>query len=418
MSVRITTLENGLRIATDTMTQVETVSAGVWVGAGGRFESPLEVGVSHLLEHMTFKGTQKRTAQQIVEEIEDVGGHLNAYTTRETTAYYVKVLKEDTALAIDIIADLALNAVIDEDELKKERSVIIQEIHQSFDTPDDIVYDYFQDAAFPDQPLGRPVLGTADLIAQMPRDTVTAYLKRHYAPHNMVLSVAGNITHEEVVDLARTHFSGGKKNGVEVPAPAQYRGGDFREKRDLEQVHLLIGFEGVPYDADDIYAVSIFSSLFGGGMSSRLFQEVREKRGLVYSVYSYSSSYTDTGLFGIYAGTSKKDLGELIPVVADEINKAVESLSAEEVARARAQMKASTLMSLESPSGRAEQLARQMMVFGRPIPVSEIVEKIDAVDVDAALGAGRKIMGSTPTLTALGPIDDFETYECFSGRLG
>ena len=418
MSVNVTTLENGLRIVTDTMTQVETVSAGVWVGAGARMETEAEGGVSHLLEHMTFKGTEKRTAQAIVEEIEDVGGHLNAYTTRETTAYYAKVLKEDTALAIDVIADLTMNATIDDEELRKERSVIIQEIHQSFDTPDDIIHDHFQGAAYPDQPLGRPVLGIADVIRDMERDTVTTYMNRHYTPNNMVLTAAGNVAHEEIVDLARAHFPVRPKSAETKPDVGRYLGGDFREKRELEQVHLLIGFKGVDYDADDVYAVSVFSTLLGGGMSSRLFQEVREKRGLAYSIYSYASSYTDTGLFGIYAGTSGSDLEELIPVIADEINQSADSLTEEEVARARAQMKAGTLMGLESPSGRAEQLARQMMMFGRPIPVAEIVEKIEAVDVAATLAAARKITASTPTLAAIGPIDTLESYECFQGRIG
>jgi len=416
MSARITTLPNGLRVISETMEHVETASVGVWVEAGARFEAPEINGVTHLLEHMTFKGTETRSAQALVEEIEDVGGQINAYTTRETTAYYAKMLKEDLGLAVDVVADLVQNAVLDEDELKKERAVVVQEINQSFDTPDDIIYDHFQETVFPEQAVGRPVLGTEDRVMNMPRQAVMDYMTHHYTPANMVLAAAGNLNHDELVDLAQTHFQTAKETTPAPQDPARYIGGDFRHKRDLEQVHLLMGFEGVPYEDDEVYAASVLATLLGGGMSSRLFQEIREKRGLVYSIYAYGSSYTDAGLFGIYAGTSEKELAELVPVTCDEINKTLTGLSEDEVARARAQMKASTLMSLESTSSRAEQLARQLMVYGRPLEIAEVIAKIDAVDAAQAEAVARRIFSTTPTLAAIGPVGALENYDTFKGR--
>ena len=415
--VSVTNLTNGLTIVSDVRDNVETASAGVWIEAGARFETPKLNGVSHMLEHMTFKGTRKRSAQAIAEEIEDVGGHLNAYTSRENTAYYAKVLKDDLALAVDMVADLVLNATLDQTELERERGVIIQEIFQAQDTPDDVIFDLFQEACFPGQALGKPILGLAEGVRAMPRDDIIGYMGEHYRPGGMVLSASGNFSHDRLVELADTHFDGTAAGRGQTYLEAHYEGGDIREARDIEQVHLMLGFEGVTYTDDDFYAASVLSTLMGGGMSSRLFQEVREKRGLAYSVYSYLSAYADTGVFGIYAGTGEKEAGELLPVVCDEIAKIGNGVSEGELTRAKAQIKSSVLMSLESTSARAEQLARQMMVFGRPIPTAETVEKIDAVDeADIKRIAGR-IFTSAPTLAALGPIGNVERLDQIKARL-
>lgn len=418
-TVRITTLDNGLQIVSDEMNTVETASAGVWVEAGARFETPKLNGVSHMLEHMTFKGTRKRTAQAIAEEIEDVGGHINAYTSRENTAYYAKVLKDDLGLAVDVVADLVQNATLDEVELERERGVILQEINQANDTPDDIIFDLFQERCFPEQPLGRPVLGTMDGIINMPRGDILGYMHDHYRPANMVMSAAGNLSHDTLVDLAREHFSEDMTKGVgDTQGKAKYVGGEVRETRDIDQVHLLLGFEGFSYRDDDFYAASVMSILFGGGMSSRLFQEVREKRGLVYAVYSFMAAYEETGVFGIYAGTGENDVKELIPVVCDEIGKLSQGISAEELNRAKAQLKSSILMSLESTSSRAEQLARQMMIFGRPIPAQESVDKVEAVDAQAIIDVSARIFQGNPTFAALGPISNVEDFAKIQARLG
>jgi predicted Zn-dependent peptidase len=417
MSIRTTTLENGLRVVSDPMAAVESVSLGVWVGVGTRYEKPEVNGVSHLLEHMAFKGTKRRSALAIAEEIEAVGGHINAYTTRESTTYYVQVLKEDVALGVDLIADILQNSTMETEELERERTVILQEIHQANDSPDDVVFDNFQEAAYPDQPMGRQVLGNANIVGSMGRDTIMDYMDSHYNADTMVLSAAGRVDHDELVRLARDTFSDLPKGEQASREAANYTGGQSIVARELEQAHLLLGVEGVGYEDPDFSAVAVLSTLFGGGMSSRLFQEIREKRGLVYSIYSFVPSYSDSGLFGIYAGTGEEETAELIPLVCDEIKKICNGVRADELTRARAQIKASILMSLESSSSRCEQLARQMMVFGRPLPTEEIVASIEAIDGDAILNAAQRIFATPLTVTALGPVSKLESFEKICNRL-
>ncbi|MBL4693313.1 MAG: insulinase family protein [Magnetovibrio sp.] len=416
-TVRITELDNGLRIISDEMSRVETASAGVWIEAGSRHETPQMNGVSHMLEHMTFKGTKRRSAKSIAEEVENVGGHLNAYTSRENTAYFAKVLKEDLGLAIDVVADLVQNAVLDETELERERGVILQEIHQAQDSPDDVIFDLFQEACFPKQALGRPVLGPAQGVRDMDRTDIIDYMHEHYVAQGMIISAAGNFEHDRLVDLVNEHLPQPRSGKGQAYPSGAYVGTDKREHRDIEQAHLMLGFEGLTYGDDDFYAASVMSMILGGGMSSRLFQEVREKRGLVYSVYSFLSSYSDTGMFGIYAGTGEKETKELIPVVCDEIGKICHSVNDQELLRAKAQMKASVLMSLESTSSRAEQLARQLLVFGREIPTEETVRKIDAINTTDINRIANRIFATTPSLAALGPIGQVEDYERIKSRL-
>jgi predicted Zn-dependent peptidase len=417
MGIRISTLANGLRVATDPMDSVETASVGVWIEAGSRFETATICGVSHFLEHMVFKGTRRRDARAIAEEIEAVGGHLNAHTSREYTAFYAKVLKEDVPLAVDIIADILQDATLDDGELGRERTVILQEIMQAQDTPDDIIFDRFQETAFPEQALGRPVLGSPELISVMTREVLASYMRVHYGAPRMVLAAAGRVDHDELVGLAEGAFDRLPATVEGQREPARYQGGEFREERDLEQVHLVLGFQGVGYRDPDFYSVSVFSTLLGGGMSSRLFQEAREKRGLVYSIYTFPTSYTDSGLFGIYAGTGDNEVEELIPLVCDELGKIGGGVGDAEIARARAQLKSGILMSLESTSARCEQLARQLMVFGRPIPVAESIALIEAVDRSAVMQAAGRLLATAPTLATLGPIERVASYEDVIARL-
>jgi predicted Zn-dependent peptidase len=416
LSVQVSTLANGLNVVTDCMEVVETVSMGAWISVGTRHELPHLNGISHLLEHMAFKGTERRSALEIAEEIEAVGGHLNAYTARENTAYFARVLKEDVALAVDVIADIVQNATLEADELERERAVIIQEINQSHDMPDDLIFDKFQETAFPDQAMGRPVLGSAELVQAMERETILDFMKSRYCASAMVAAAAGNVTHERFVDLAESAFGQLDEGGHSAGDAASYRGGDFLGKKDLEQVHLVLGFEGIGFEDDDYYPLALLSTLLGGGMSSRLFQEVREKRGLAYSIYSFGANYADGGLFGIYAGTGRDDVGKLVPVVCDELNKMRRGPEPSELARARAQLKASTLMSLESTSTRCEQAARQLQIYGRPIPISEIVARIEAVDAVAVGRIAERIVQSPPTLAALGPTDKLEPIERIAER--
>jgi predicted Zn-dependent peptidase len=414
---QLTTLANGLRILTDPMGSVDSVSLGMWIGAGARHENPETGGVAHLLEHMAFKGTSRRDALAIAEEIEDVGGHLNAYTAREQTAYYAKVLKEDAPLAIDLLGDILQNSRFDADELARERTVVLQEIGQAADTPDDIIFDDFQETAYPDQAIGRPVLGRAEVVAQMDRQAIVDFIAQNYGADRMVFAAAGNIAHQAVVDMVGVAFENLPAKSRASSQPAIYRGGDHRQEKDLEQAHLIIGFDGVAFDDPDFYALQVFSTIFGGGMSSRLFQEVREKRGLVYSIYSFASSFLDGGIFGIYAGTGPNEVDQLVPVLADEIVKAAGSISAAELARAKAQLKSGLLMSRESTSNRAEQLAQHMLVRGRIASSAEIVAKVDAIDLDAIAKVATRLRRSPPTVAATGPLAKLEDYETIRARL-
>ncbi|MGH6989015.1 MAG: M16 family metallopeptidase [Stellaceae bacterium] len=417
MSVRLSKLSNGLRVITDTVLSVETVSFGVYVAIGTRHE-PMDInGISHVLEHMAFKGTERRSALAIALEIEDVGGHLNAYTSREHTAYHAKVLKEDAALALDILADILQRSIFDPVELERERGVILQEIGQANDTPDDIIFDYFQETAFPGQMLGQPVLGRADIVRRIDRDMVADYMHSHYAADRMLLVAVGKIEHEALVRLAERMF--GELPGGSAPdsEPARYVGGNFRESRELEQAHVLLGFPGFGFADPDYYAASLLSTALGGGMSSRLFQEVREKRGLVYSVYSFASPFSDGGIFGIYAGTGAEELAELMPVLAGEIKGLRAGLASDELERARAQLKAGLLMSLESTMTRVEQQAGHMLVFGTPFDPAELVRRIDAVDQEDVKRVAGRLLAGTPTLAALGPVGALESYQRIVQRL-
>ncbi|MBL8642812.1 MAG: insulinase family protein, partial [Rhodospirillaceae bacterium] len=279
MSVTVTTLPSGLRVVTDRMDSVETVALGAWVNVGTRHETADVNGISHLLEHMAFKGTARRSAQQIAEEMDNVGGHLNAYTSRDHTAYFAKVLKDDAGLATDIIADILLNSSMDPDELEREKQVIVQEISQVNDTPDDIIFDQFQSKAYPDQPMGWPVLGSEKLVRSVSSQQLKSYLNEHYAASDTIIAASGNIDHDAFVKDVERAFAGFRRDAAIKTVTSQYTGGESREERDLEQVHLVLGFPGVPYGDVDYYNVGALSVLMGEGMSSRLFQEIREKRG-------------------------------------------------------------------------------------------------------------------------------------------
>ncbi len=415
--IEITTLPNGLRVVTDRMPTVESVSLGVWVRAGTRYEPAQVNGVAHLLEHMVFKGTERRSAREIAEEIEAVGGNINAYTSRETTAYYAKVLKDDAALAIDVLADILQYSVVDDVELGRERSVVLQEIGQAHDTPDDVVFDHFQSTAFPAQPLGQPVLGTSEIVANMPREAIVGFRDTHYRTGRMVVAAAGNIEHQQLVDHAAQVFGAMQSGGDNTSQQAVYNGGEYREARELEQIHMVLGFRGAPVGTSEFYTLSVLSNLFGGGMSSRLFQEIREERGLVYSIDTFMSAFADTGLFGIYAGTGTEQITELIPALCDQITGLAGSLREDEVARSRAQLKSSLLMALESTGARCEQIAQHLLIFGRVLPIEELVARIDAIDAAQMDALAKQIFSAPPVLAAVGPLNKLEPYDAVAQRL-
>lgn len=399
----VTTLANGLRVVTDSIPHVETVTCGLWVGVGARYESADINGISHVLEHMAFKGTTRRSARQIAEEIEAVGGYLNAYTSREATAYHAQILESDAPLAIDILADILQHSTFEAGEFAREQSVIIQEIGQTFDTPDDIIFDYFQEACYPDQPLGQPILGTARIIGSLSPNQVKTYMQDHYGARQMVFAAAGKLDHEEMVALVAEKFAHLPSDCPKEVRLAIYKGGSVHQTRDLEQTHLVLGYEGLPFGHPDHYAASILSTILGGGMSSRLFQEVREKRGLVYSIYTFASSYHDTGIFGIYAGASPKQIHEVIPVIQEELHRFPKTIEMGEMNRAKAQLKASLMMSLESTTSRCERLANHLLIYGEPIPHQEILEKIDAVTPDQVTVLAQRVFSGPQTRVTLGP---------------
>lgn len=411
MTRKVTVLPNGLQIVTDNMDEVDTVSLGIWVDIGAMYE-PAEInGISHLLEHMAFKGTTSRTARQIAEEIENVGGYINACTSRETTSYYIKVLKEDTALAVDILADILRNSIFDPEEFEREKTVVLQEINQSLDTPDDIVFEHFQTCAFPNQPAGRPVLGSVETVMGISRETLDSYMKTNYTPNRMVISAGGKINHDEFVRLIEKYFgSMSAKDGLTAP-DVVYKGGEYRENKSLEQVNLVLGFPGVSVFDDDYYTAHVLSTILGGGMSSRLFQEIREKRGLVYSVFSFNAAAIKGGLFGIYAGTGEAEAAELLPAVCDEILKIRQSVTKEELVRAKAQLKAGILMSMETTTTRAEQNAAQLLAFGRLKEKEEILDKIVNTTEDDVTNLAERMFSQTPSLACLGPVKHVMSYD-------
>jgi predicted Zn-dependent peptidase len=404
MSVEVTRLPSGLCVVTDAMPHLQTASLGVWVGAGSRDEHPDEHGISHLLEHMAFKGTSRRTARQIAEEIEAVGGDLNAATGVEATAYYARMLKADVPLALDVLSDILSDPSFDPEELQREQNVIVQEIGASEDTPDDLVFERLQETAFPGQPIGRSILGKRETVRAFDRKRLAVYLKRNYCAPDMLVVAAGAVDHRAVVGEVEQRFSSFVGPKGSAPEPARFVGGSHIETRDLEQVHVALAMQGLPQRDPELFSLQIFSSALGGGMSSRLFQEVREIRGLCYSIYAFHAPYSDTGMFGLYAGTDASDLPELMRVVVAEIENASLTLTEAEVSRAKVQMKASLLMALESSGARAEQIARQMFAWGRPVALEELVSRIEAVTVESARAAGRALIGrGRPAISVLGP---------------
>lgn len=419
MSVEVSRLPSGLTIVTDTMPHLETAALGVWAGVGGRDERPNEHGISHLLEHMAFKGTTRRSSREIVEEIEAVGGDLNAGTSTETTSYYARVMKADVPLALDVLSDILANPAFEPNELEREKNVIVQEIGAAQDTPDDVVFEHLNELCYPDQPMGRSLLGTAKTLQNFDQGMLRDYLGRHYRGPDMVVAAAGAVEHRQVVEEVERRFSSFEAAPGPEPQPAAFgRGGARVVHRELEQAHLTLALEGVPQTDLSLFSLQAFTNILGGGMSSRLFQEVREKRGLCYSIYTFHAPYTDTGFFGLYTGTDPADAPEMMEVVVDIINESVETLTEAEVARAKAQMKAGLLMALESCSSRAEQLARHVLAYGRPQTVQELVGRIDAVSIDSARDAARALLSrSRPAVVALGSGRGLDTAVSFAEGL-
>lgn len=407
MTVELHTLSNGLRIVTERMPGLQSAAIGLWVLAGGRHERPEQNGIAHFLEHMAFKGTARRSALEIAEAIEDVGGYINAYTSREATAYYARVLGQDVPLALDVVSDIVLNPVFDPRELEVERGVILSEIGQALDTPDDIIFDWLQEQAYPDQPLGRTILGPAERVQAFSREDLAGFVREHYGPDQLVLAAAGDVDHDQLVREAEQRFGHLEPRNAAGAPVAQFRGGEFRREKELEQAHIALAFESPDYSSPLVHTAQVYSVALGGGMSSRLFQQVREKMGLCYTIFAQAGAYADTGMMTVYAGTSGDRLRELAEITVDEMKRAADDMTDAEVARARSQMKAGLLMGLESPSARAERMARLLQIWGRVPDVEEAVSKIDAVTTGDVRDFAGKMAAEAPAAMALyGPVSE------------
>ena len=415
--IDITTLSNGLMVATERMPEIATATLGVWVGTGSRHERPHEHGLSHLIEHMAFKGTARRSARQIAEDIENVGGDINAATSVEYTSYTARVLGENVDVALDVLGDILINSAFDPGELAREKGVILQEYAAVEDTPDDLIYDAFMETAFSGQAVGRPILGTPDTIKSFDEATIRAFLAREYTPGKMVLAAAGDVDHARIVDMAERHFGGMLAIAPQQPESGRYTGGERRISRKLEQANLVLGLPGLSFKDPGYYAVHLFAHMLGGGLTSRLWHEVRETRGLAYSIDSFHWPFSDCGLFGIGAGTAGSDVRELMDVTLACMAQATHDISEIELVRAKAQMKVALLTALETPGGRIERVARQLLSWGRVVASEEIVRKVDALEVEHVREAGRRLLQGAPTLAAIGPIKELPSLEGIASGL-
>jgi predicted Zn-dependent peptidase len=403
MTTEITALPNGLRIVTHHMPGLETVSLGVWVAVGARHERDDQHGLAHFLEHMAFKGTKKRSARQIADEIESVGGDLNASTGLDSTAYFARVLKGDDTVALELIADILLNSKFAAEDIERERVVIQQEIAASDDNPDEMAFDLMQGVAFPGQSIGRPILGTKASVGSFRGPDFKSYLDEHYLPDAIVVSAAGAVHHKAIVRHVEALFGGltSRKRGIE--SPVLYRGGFAASNKPFEQSHVLIGLPSPSYLEPGFYTAQVFSGLFGGGMSSRLFQEIREDRGLCYSIDSSIWGLRDTGMLSVHAATSPEMVGELADVVAAQLEEIAATGPTEaELQRSKAQLKAGLLMALESSAVNAEQMARQLLAQDRLIPIAELVEHVEAVDQARIKAFAETLIEETVSVAVIG----------------
>ncbi len=414
---RVSTLDNGLRIVTHYMPAFESVTFGVWNNVGSRDEHEKINGTAHFLEHMAFKGTKTNSAKQIAEKIDGVGGFINAYTSEETTAYFVKLLEKDLQVGIDVISDILQNSTFESKELETERGVILQEIGMYLDDPSEMVGDYWQKTAFPNQPIGRLIIGKKEIIQSIEREEIVNFMQSNYHPTKMIVSAAGKINHEKFVEQISNSMINLPKGKINERIKAIYQGGEYREDKELEQIHLILGFKGLDFYDHDYYALKVYSAIMGAGMSSRLFQEIREKRGLVYSIYASARSFYDTGTFQVVAGTGKEEIKELLPVLCDELLFSPKNLTEKEIEKSKTQLKAATLMSQESTMSNASLAVHQLFTEGKLMDIQDILEKIDNVTKTSIEKVANKILSSNPTISSIGPIKSLESLDKIQNRL-
>jgi len=416
--VNVLKTQNNITICTDIMREVDTVSIVLGVRTGSRDENTSNNGISHFLEHMAFKGTENRDYIEIAESVDNVGGSINACTSKERTLYYIKLMKDDLEFGIDILSDIFQNSIFPEEEIEKERGVILQELSATLDTPDDVVFDYFYETAFGQSQLGKTILGSSENIKKLVKSDFTSYLNTQYSTQNSVLSICGNVDSDEVFNLSEKYLTKLTNVNVKTPEIGKYHGGIMiKHKEDLEQMQCLIGFDSIDYKNDDVYKASVLSSILGSGMSSRLFQEIREKRGLVYTVSSWNDSYSDCGLFTIYAGTSPDKVDEFLSATKIELLKICENITDEEMKRVLKQSQCSIVMSKESTSSRAKKHCTDYLHLEKCVDYSEIIQKISSITKNDLYHMANKIFSSTPTLTLYGNTNklkiNYDNFECF-----
>lgn len=421
--VRRTVLPGGLRVVTEAVPTVRSVTVGVWVGVGSRDEAPSLAGASHYLEHLLFKGTKRRDALAISAAIDAVGGEMNAFTGKEYTCFYARVLDDDLPLAVDVVCDLVTSSVIRKADVDSERGVILEEIAMHEDDPTDMVHDQFAQALFAGDPLGRPILGTVESITDIGRDAVARYYRRRYLPQDMVVAVAGNVDHATVVRLVRKAFKAADRLGGDaVPSPPRAgttrlgeQGGVRVVRRTTEQANLVLGMPGMSRTDERRFALGVLNAALGGGMSSRLFQEVREKRGLAYSVYSYHQQYADAGMFGVYAGCVPRKVDDVLAICRDELAEvAAHGITADELDRGRGQLRGNLVLGLEDTGSRMSRIGKAELVYGELLSVDDIIDRIGAVTLDDVASVAQDLLAAPPTLAVVGPFDEDRDFSAVS----
>lgn len=402
------TCENGLRIITEKIPSVRSVALGVWVGTGSKFETERDNGISHFLEHMFFKGTTNRSAKEIAETFDEIGGNVNAFTSKEYTCYYARILDQHAPIALDVLTDMYFNSVFDPEELEKEKNVVIEEISMYEDTPDDLVHDLIARASYGDHSLGYSILGTEDVLRSLKRENLLDYIDGHYLPSNTVVTVAGNFDEALIEDIKR-RFSSLQRNArmQEVRTP-EFQGRSIAYHKATEQAHLCISLPGFQVGHEDTYSLILLNNVLGGSMSSRLFQEIREERGLAYSVYSYHSSFKEAGTFTIYTGTAPEQVGQVFDIVANVLRDVTEhGITEKELKKGKEQLKGSLMLSLESTNSRMSRLGKNELLLGRHLSLDEIVAKIDRVSHESVLSVARQLFRSKLAMAMVSPLDGF-----------
>lgn len=402
------TSENGLRIVTEKIPSVRSVALGIWVGTGSKYENDLNNGISHFLEHMFFKGTTSRSAKEIAETFDEIGGNVNAFTSKEYTCYYARVLDQHAPIALDVLSDMFFHSVFDADELEKEKNVVIEEISMYEDTPDDLVHDLIARAAYGTHPLGYSILGTEEVLRSLKREDLLAYINQRYLPGNTVITVAGNFD-DSLIEEIKARFSSFQRSGSPVPVTAPpFAANVIAQHKATEQAHLCISVPGFQVGHEDVYSLILLNNVLGGSMSSRLFQEIREERGLAYSVYSYHSSYKEAGMFTVYTGTATEHVGQVFDIVAHVLRDVAENgITSKELNKGKEQLKGSLMLSLESTNSRMSRLGKNELLLERHLSLDEIIAKIDKVSHDSVLQVAQQLFKSKLALAMVSPLEGF-----------